>query len=446
LDMKNNYLLDRGVPKRVFKPLRNLEKLILSNNLLETVPRYLPAKLEILDLSDNKIKIVDSFYRLRRLSKRNLQFIPNYNEIYIGSNKTTTNNLQQSSTFRHHKHVVGLYLKGNKISNVGLGKKSFTGLNNVEFIDLSHNNLTSIPDNLPDKISRLQLERNNLKNITFNSTKKLKSLNILVIHHNQLMNEGIENGSLFVMNNLETIRMETNKLKEIPKNLPNKLRELILFNNRISHLYKDDFNTTRKLEILNLAYNNLTNSRMYPGVLRKLTKVVDLDLRGNSFTAIPTVPDNVEMLMLGENLIHRISRRSISRLHKLRYLTLNDNQLKDDCFQGGRTFSQKNTITSLDLRGNQLTRIPLSLPPLLKSIYLQDNMITNVQKIDFRKTPYLKEVFLQDNCILPTFATEIRLFPSFGDFKSFEMDKYESDHMRQKCGGRHLAVKQYRVG
>ena len=69
-----------------------------------------------------------------------------------------------------------------------------------------------------------------------------------------------------------------------------RLREIVLFNNRISHLKSDDFNTTKRLESLNIAYNDLTNKNMASGCLRKLKRITNLDLTGNSLTAIPTVP------------------------------------------------------------------------------------------------------------------------------------------------------------
>ena len=52
---------------------------------------------------------------------------------------------------------------------------------------------------------------------------------------------------------------------------------------------------------------------------------------------------NTEILKLGENKIKRIPKRSVSRLKQLRYLALNDNELKDECFNG-KTFSSKNII------------------------------------------------------------------------------------------------------
>lgn len=69
-----------------------------------------------------------------------------------------------------------------------------------------------------------------------------------------------------------------------------RLQELVLLKNNIGRLRITDFNTSKCIDTLNMAYNKLRNENMDDGTLRKLANLTTLDVTENELTAIPSLP------------------------------------------------------------------------------------------------------------------------------------------------------------
>lgn len=129
----------------------------------------------------------------------------------------------------------------------------------LEILDLSNNQLTSIPEEI----------------------KQLKKLKILFASNNQF--ETLP-ASLGQCENLEMIGFKTNKIKQVPaKSLPTRLRWLILTDNQITSL-PDSLGECRQMQKLALAGNQLTE---LPGNLSQLHNLELLRISANQLTKCP---------------------------------------------------------------------------------------------------------------------------------------------------------------
>lgn len=132
----------------------NLLKLTMINCMLETIPANLPKSLVTLKLYRNNIKgdiILDI--------KNNF---PNLTELNLIENKIT--NIRFSSMSDKLK-VVGL--SNNKLSDASFICAPFT------IVELNNNQITTLPDNLPDTLTILKLSDNKITHLPANLIHRL---------------------------------------------------------------------------------------------------------------------------------------------------------------------------------------------------------------------------------------------------------------------------------
>uniref|UniRef100_H2Z7V5 Uncharacterized protein n=1 Tax=Ciona savignyi TaxID=51511 RepID=H2Z7V5_CIOSA len=247
---------------------------------------------------------------------------------------------------------------------------------------------------------RLHLERNQIKKISTNATKRLKKLEYLLLHQNNLGPSSIERGALGKLRKLHTLHIFGNHLTEIPEPLPKRLNTLIVLNNKISLISSNVFRRAKHLQNLNLRYNKLSNKGIARGALRQLKSADRIDLSGNLLRSVPGLPRNVTTLLLNRNRIRRIPARGFMRTQHLRQLGLADNRIRSEGIPV-TAFKSNAAIQVLDLSSNELVRVPRLLPPNVEFLYLQNNKISEIPKNAFHSAPKLKGIFLQDNRLLP---------------------------------------------
>ena len=151
---------------------------------------------------------------------------------------------------------------------IPVGTCFFSGI----FLNLSYNNLTSIPPELGilSKLERLNLNNNHLTSIP-PELGKLSNLKELTLNDNKLTSIPPEVGNL---SNLIELSFHNNKLTSIPPELGN----------------------LSNLKILYLSYNNLTS---IPPELGNLSNLKQLWLNNNKLTSIPPeLGINLETLYL----------------------------------------------------------------------------------------------------------------------------------------------------
>ena len=186
----------------------------------------------------------------------------------------------------------------------------------------------------------------------------------------------------FILPNLQSLRLDHNRVEELQPgafNSLHQLRSLHLSSNLLYSLPSDAFSTTRHLRELYLQNNSL--SELLPGLFSKLDHLHTLDLSHNQ---------------LSNNFM---SAQTFENLARLVILNLSGNQLSHVSLT---MFSDLRALQLLDLSDNLITRIEdLSFTSLknLHALNLAQNRLTVVNAHTFTGLPVLHRLLLDYNSI-----------------------------------------------
>lgn len=304
-----------------------------------------------------------------------------------------------------------LNLTKNRIrSTENLGFTDMTcngGGSELQILDASYNELKSIPENWGvSKLRRLQhlnLQFNNIKDISGEALAGLSSLRVFNLSHNHLeiLPEGLFAGS----KELREIHLQNNNLYELPKGLFHRLEQLLVLDlsgNQLTshHIDNTTFSGLIRLIVLNLAHNALT--RIDYRTFKELYFLQILNLRNNSIGHIEDnafLPlYNLHTLNLAENRLHTLGNKLFNGLFVLSKLTLNNNLIS---VIESNVFKNCSDLKELDLSSNQLREVPEALQDLLvlRTLDLGENQITTFSNGSFRNLHQLTGLRLIDNRI-----------------------------------------------
>ncbi|KAM4612016.1 vasorin-like [Polymixia lowei] len=176
-----------------------------------------------------------------------------------------------------------LYIFQNGINT--LAQDDFTGLWELELLDLSHNELTEVPDSVFMTLSTLKnldLSLNYITHISKNSFSGLVQLERLYLHANRIQSIHLEAFEGLEM--LLELKLQGNQLTSLPAlRLPNLLL-LDLSHNILPILGPSDLQTPH-LEALKLASLGLTS--LDEDLMASLGNLHDLDVSLNKLTEVP---------------------------------------------------------------------------------------------------------------------------------------------------------------
>ncbi|XP_048214348.1 lumican [Perognathus longimembris pacificus] len=229
LILDHNLLENSKIKGKVFSKLKQLKKLHINHNNLTESVGPLPKSLEDLQLTHNKITKLGSFDGLVNL------------------------------TFVHLQHNQ---LKEESVS------ASLKGLKSLEYLDLSFNQMSKLPSDLPASLLTLYLDNNKISNIPDEYFKRFSALQYLRLSHNELADGGVP-GNSFNVSSLLELDLSYNKLKSIPtvnENLENYYLEV----NQIEKFDVKSFCkilgplSYSKIKHLRLDGNPLTHSSLPP--------------------------------------------------------------------------------------------------------------------------------------------------------------------------------------
>lgn len=291
--------------------------------------------------------------------------------------------------------------------NLGFAHMTCNGGSELQALDASFNELRSIPENWGiSRLRRLQhlnLQNNNITELSGEAFAGLSSLRTLNLSHNHLetLPEGLFAGS----KELREIHLEHNDLYELPKGLFHRLEQLLVLDlsgNQLTshHIDNTTFAGLIRLVVLNLAHNALT--RIDYRTFKELYFLQILNLRNNSIGHIEEnafLPlYNLHTLNLAENRLHTLDDKLFNGLFVLSKLTLNNNLIS---VVEPSVFKNCSDLKELDLSSNQLTEVPRALQDLsmLRTLDLGENQISTFENGSFRNLHQLTGLRLIDNQI-----------------------------------------------
>jgi len=224
-------------------------------------------------------------------------FYPDLELVDLSSNQLVS---IPDRSFSSQRRLKELRIENNKISS--LNEKTFTGLSKLQVLNLGHN--------LIDKLSNRVL-------------KPLKHVKEIIIKQNRISE--IESEAFIGLTELTVLDLSDNLLESVPseafKHLEN-LAELNLGKNNFRVLPDSSFSQLLKMSSLDLSGNKI--ERIHEKAFLQLKSLNELNLNDNELYQVPSHTfktfDKLEILHIGQNKFSAIDGDSFLDLDKLREL------------------------------------------------------------------------------------------------------------------------------
>ncbi len=226
--------------------------------------------------------------------------------------------------------------------------------NNKTELRLKILGLTTIPACIPEQITTLILDNNELKSLPENLQGNIKTL---YASSNQLTSIPAT-----LPDTIQKMELSINRITELPERLPSALQSLDLFHNKISSLPE---NLPEELRYLSVYDNRI---RTLPEHLP--SGITHLNVQSNSLTALPeTLPPGLKNLEAGENALTSLPA---SLPPELQFLDVSKNQITV------LPETLPPTITTLDVSRNALSNLPENLPAALQIMQASRNRLVRL--------------------------------------------------------------------
>ncbi|XP_006722966.1 podocan-like protein 1 isoform X6 [Homo sapiens] len=384
-----------GLDLRVFPDniTRAAQHLSLQNNQLQELPYNELSRLSGLRTLNLHNNLISS----EGLPDEAFESLTQLQHLCVAHNKNNLISKVPRGALSRQTQLRELYLQHNQLTDSGLDATTFSKLHSLEYLDLSHNQLTTVPAGLPRTLAILHLGRNRIRQVEAARLHGARGLRYLLLQHNQLGSSGLPAGALRPLRGLHTLHLYGNGLDRVPPALPRRLRALVLPHNHVAALGARDLVATPGLTELNLAYNRLASARVHHRAFRRLRALRSLDLAGNQLTRLPMgLPTGLRTLQLQRNQLRMLEPEPLAGLDQLRELSLAHNRLRVGDIGPG-TWHELQALQMLDLSHNELSFVPPDLPEALEELHLEGNRIGHVGPEAFLSTPRLRALFLRAN-------------------------------------------------
>nr|WHT11145.1 toll like receptor 9 [Oostethus manadensis] len=231
--------------------------------------------------------------------------------------------------------------------DVKIPQSALESLQNLKYLNLSRNSLTSIPL-LPRSLLVLDLKNNQIFNISDSlNTPHLQKLFLTrncfyanPCNHSVTISEEVFNQ----LSQLKTLNLGYNNLKAVPKGLPISLESLDLRENTITEILERAFAHLTNLKYLNLAWNcqrcDHAARPCFPCPQNKSLQLNPLSFYSKN--------SSITYLSLRGNSLKTIPKGLFRTLHNLKELDLSDNFLSYP-IRNGTFFTDLTHLTSLSL-------------------------------------------------------------------------------------------------
>lgn len=224
------------------------------------------------------------------------------------------------SQLKRFRNLKNINLKDNYIGSATVDKRDFPKLVSISF----QNNLLrddSLKFTGGCKPTSLNLTDNHFTRIP-KTHRKVRYLHLANSTISEVTKKDIRR-----IRKVQILNLYANTLTEISPKITRlrKLRELDLYRNQLSAL-PANIARMKKLETLAVSYNTLEE---LPAGIRSMSSLKTLYSHHNKLKTLPPLPENLEVLDVGYNRIEEVSTR-IQPLKKLKTLDYSHNQVKGD--------------------------------------------------------------------------------------------------------------------
>ncbi|EDW58374.1 chaoptin [Drosophila virilis] len=427
LDLSNNLI--RRIPEKAFDGLKDaLNELRLANNLLgdnlnpifSTAELHALKNLRLLDLSGNKIKLIEEGV---------LKGCIDLKEFFMDRNSLTAvpiNSLNGPSALKH------LSLRQNHIAT--LQRDSFSAQAQLEIIDLRYNILRSIDSQAFHglrKLREIKLAGNRLTNLNSDVFEQLHTLQKLDLSENFFSQ--FPTVSLAAIAGLKALNVSANMLQQLDythMQVVRSLESLDLSRNSITSIPPGTFRDQSALKYLDLSLNSLrtieddalegleslqtliirdNNILLVPGsALGRLPQLSSLQMDYNRVAALSAEilgsvqAGDITTLSLSRNVIRELPPGSFQMFSSLHTLDLSGNSL---VLVNAETFAGlEGTLMQLRLAQNKLSGLgnaPLALPEL-RGLDLSGNGLGELAANIFEDLENLQALNLSGNHLSPS--------------------------------------------
>uniref|UniRef100_A0A7M4FSA5 Podocan n=1 Tax=Crocodylus porosus TaxID=8502 RepID=A0A7M4FSA5_CROPO len=325
LYLQNNYLTNEGMDNETFWKLSSLEYLDLSSNNLSQIPSGLPRKIVLLHLEKNAIKTIardvlpqiknleylllhNNKLKARGIHPAAFQGLKKLHTVHLYNNmleripsglprrvKTLMllhNQISEinRNDFANTYFLEELNLSYNKLTSPQIHREAFRKLRLLKSLDLSGNNLHTVPFGFPKNLQILKLKENEISSIPKGTLAGMTKLRELFLSHNKLK---LTPCRLPLLSQL--LDMAGNQLIYIPPGLPASLEYLYLQNNKITTVSERAFESTPNIKGIYLRFNKIAVGSLKESIFRSLKHLQVLDIEGNlEFSNTSKNKDNSE--------------------------------------------------------------------------------------------------------------------------------------------------------
>ncbi|XP_055629540.1 protein artichoke [Toxorhynchites rutilus septentrionalis] len=408
---------------RAFVGLPSLKSLQLSGNRIADAGMIGRAVKDIPNLAVLKL----DRNTISKLNEGSFVDLPSLKELYLNDNTITE---MYHGAFHRTPSLKLVHLENNYLRRVHPESFLQASGSGVEIIHLQHNEigrieeLRSLLDALP-MLRFLDMSHNQLDSIPFGALRGHGTLEQLYLNNNRI--RMIERDAFMAMPGLRELRLRNNSLSDLLPmpfwNLPGlkgvdisynnfrrvepslligipSLRRLDLSGNTLSVLDPAAFVHTPLLETVNISFNEL--NLIHPSTFRDLNRMFEIDAGNNKLQEfIPGLPLAVERINLRDNQIVNLPQPSSNLLDlpALRMLDISGNHMTR---VAKNTFQTTAQLRYISLARNQLQSIDEgSLAGLnrLEVLNLQDNRLLALHERSLSTLENLRELNLQGNRI-----------------------------------------------
>lgn len=467
IHLKNTCMLDLEIldisfnhfvllPGHGFGTLKRLKRLNINNNEVSMLSDYALSGLrylQIVDLSSNKIVALPS-----ELFKDQAQSIV---EIYLQNNSIS---VLSPGLFSNLVQLQALDVSSNQLSSSWINQNTFKGLIRLVLLNLSKNKITKLESEIFSNLFQLQilnLRYNKLESIDADTFSLMSNLHTLLLSHNKIKYldayslNGLGVLSLLSIDNnaltgihpeafrnctsLQDLNLNGNELAKVPlalmdmrllrtvdlgENLITVLEEpgfrgmnnlygMRLIGNRIENISRNSFRELPNLQILNMAKNQI--SYIEKGSFEASPSVQAIRLDGNMLTQVDGLFANMPNLLWLNVSDNRLEHFDLTQIPvNLQWLDIHRNELTE--LENEFSLDVEYKLQTLDVSFNRLEKVtPYSFPNSVELVFLNDNLIQEVEAHTFLHKYNLTRVDLYANRITSLDIKSLRLMPFHED-------------------------------